>query len=179
MKISIVIMAVAMVTVLGCGRESKYAAPVSKVIHTNSFEDNSAGEWKPRGGAKLAVAASIAHTGKSSIRIFNRSEIFSAPEMDITKLTATPGAYGISCWVYVPKGSEVSSLQLTTEATTDAKVVWAQINKPIPATQENWVKVSGTLNRKPGLDKIVVYVEPLNKTGDFYVDDVEITSITQ
>jgi hypothetical protein len=183
MKNCIAIIAIMMVTLLGCGRAPEESntdnssAPVSKVLYTNGFENGSAGEWKPRGGAKIEVVASVAHTGKNSLRIFNRSEIWSAPEKDITDLTATPGTYTISCWVYVPKGSEVSSLQLTTEAiATDAKS-WAQIDKPVPVDQENWVKVSGVLNRKAGLDKLVVYVEPLSKTGDFYVDDVEIVML--
>jgi hypothetical protein len=185
MKNCIVLIAIITVTLLGCGRRPEESssdnnsAPVSKVLYTNGFENGSAGEWKPRGGAKIEVATNVAHTGKNSLRISNRSLIWSAPEKDITDLTATPGSYRISCWVYIPKGSEVSSLQLTTEAITPDAKSWAQIDQPISVAQENWVKVSGVLNRKSGLDKLTVYVEPLNKTGDFYVDDVEIAMLAQ
>ena len=184
MKRCIVLLAAVMATALGCspkpqeGKTNSNSAPVNINIYNNGFENGGVGEWKPRGGAKIEASADVAHSGKYSLKISNRTVIFSAPEMDVTDLTASFGTYKIDCWVYVPKGSAVSSLQLTTEVAASGSKYWIQLNKPpLPVDQGSWVKMSGALTRKPGMDKTVIYVEPLDKTGDFYLDDVEITKI--
>jgi endo-1,4-beta-xylanase len=183
MKNRNILLAAVLATALSCSHgpdENKNQTPglLNKAVYANDFEDGMKG-WKPRADARIEISTDFAHSGKNSIRISNRTASFSAPDLDITSLTAAPGVYRMDCWVYIPAKSAVNSIQLTTESIVSGASHYAQILLPTPVEHEKWTQISGTLNRPAGLDGIRIYVEPLDKTGDFYVDDAEITMIAQ
>jgi endo-1,4-beta-xylanase len=149
------------------------------VIYSTSFENGTGTEWKPKGGVQLSSSTDVAHTGTTSLKVSNRSETWFAPEMDITKLTETLGTYQISGWVSVPTGSTISAVKLTVETHAGESTNWIQIANPVPVEPGKWVQVVGKYVRQSGLDKASVYVEPLEKTGDYYIDDMEIDYLGQ
>jgi endo-1,4-beta-xylanase len=183
MKHFIVVLAAVMVVALGCASapatETKKAdAPAGKSIYTNDFE-NGVGDVMPKGPVKLEIATDVAHAGKSSLKVFGRTDTWHAPELDITGMTTAAGTYLITCWVLVPKDSAVTGVGLTVETSAGGAKNWIHISKSAATEAGKWVQVVGKYKKSAPLDKASVYVEPSEKTGDFYVDDVEITTIAE
>jgi hypothetical protein len=183
MKHFIVVLAAVMVVALGCAStpatETKKAdAPAGKSVYTNDFE-NGAGDMAPKGPVKLEIATDVAHGGKASLKVYGRTDTWHAPELDITGLTTAVGTYAITCWVLVPKDSAVSAVGLTVETSAADAKNWLHISKSTATEAGKWVQVVGKYKKSSPLDKASVYVEPSEKTGDFYVDDVEISAIPE
>ncbi len=160
----------------GSGNMNAAGSAAGKVLYTTSFESG-IGDWAPYGGTPtVEVSTDYAHTGTHSLMTSNREQTWNAPALNILKLTAAPGSYTVSAWVLVPKDSQISAVKLTVQTESGGNKNWLQIANPVETIPGQWVEVTGTYNSQSGQDAAILYVEPLEPQGTFYIDDVTIAT---
>ena len=117
-----------------------------------------------------------AHSGVMSLYVSGRSQQWHAPQIDVTDLLTEETNYYFSAWVFIPEDSSKSSAKFTIECLVNGETRWNQIAAPVKITPGEWTLIEGKYSYKFTDEYPLFYIENLDSTAEFYVDDVEISS---
>ena len=179
MNRSIIVLAVLALALTGCtstqsAAKAEPAQPAAAKEYSFGFEDGTKGDWKARGPMKMEVTDKQAHGGKYSLSTTNRGDTWMDPELDLLPYVTAGNQYEVNAWVQIPADAAPASIKMTVEVVVDGNKNWTQIANPVEATPGQWVELYGVFNCPEGLSKAGLYVEPLDPTVDFYLDDVKV-----
>ena len=155
------------------------AAPVSEpvVVLSNDFETTK-DPWGNR-GSTTALTDTEVHGGAKSLLVSARSANWAGAEADLTATLAEGTPYTVTAWVKLPDGTAgPSTIKLTAQTNSGGDDSFGTVAEAADVTDEEWVELSGTYTRGPGLTSVKLYFEAADVESahpDFLVDDVLIT----
>ncbi len=147
------------------------------VVLSNDFETTK-DPWGNR-GSTTALTDTEAHGGAKSLLVSARSANWAGTQADLTATLAEGTPYTVSAWVKLPAGTTgPSTIKLTAQTSSGGDNSYGTVAEAVDVTDQEWVELSGTYTRGPGLTSVVLYFEAADvETAhpDFLVDDVLIT----
>lgn len=142
-------------------------------IALNGGAESGLNHWSPQ-SAKLENVAEPVRSGKSSVRVYGRTDVWSGPMMRFGTLHEGMD-YLISVYVQLASDSELATAQLTVKSRVDGKDVFFPLAKGaiVPG---KWQRLSGVFhhNNSKGLEEMYAYVEADVASAEFFVDDFSV-----
>ena len=140
-----------------------------------NFENGLSG-WAGRGSASVAVSKETANGGSSSLYVTKRASAWNGAVVDLGSDFSGGSTYGFEAYVKQDQGSASENFKLSLQY-TDAN---GNINYDAIAegsvSKGEWTKLSNSSYTIPaGASSLLFYIETVDSTIDFYVDDVNIT----
>ena len=147
------------------------------VVLENDFE-TSADPWGAR-NSTVALTADASHQGDKSLAVTARGANWAGTQANVTALLTPSTPYTISAWVKLAEGVEGSSdIKVTAQTNSGGDDSYGSVATAAAVTADEWVEITGTYTRTPGLTSVILYFEAAD-IGDahpsFLVDDVRIT----
>ncbi|HEU4324296.1 MAG TPA: endo-1,4-beta-xylanase [Roseiflexaceae bacterium] len=159
------------------GRPVAIAAPT--VILQSDFEDGTAQGWVPQGAVTLAATTEAAHGGTHSLKTTGRTADWNGPSRDLRLLLQKGVTYVITGYVRLPVGQPASTLKATIKRTpSGGTATYEQVAASATngVTDAGWVELRGQYAFSTDVDELVLYFESADPTGEFYLDDLMITT---
>ncbi len=159
------------------GRPAAVAAPT--VVLQSDFEDSTAQGWVPQGAVTLAATTEAAHDGTHSLKTTGRTADWNGPSRDLRPLLQKGVTYVITGYVRLAAGQPASTLKATIKRTpSGGSATYEQVASSATngVTDAGWVELRGQYAFSTDVDELVLYVESSDPTGEFYLDDLIITT---
>lgn len=149
------------------------AEEVSKLI-SNDFESGLSG-WSGRGSASVAQSSDSSNGGSSSMLVSKRAASWNGAVIDLGSGFSGGNTYGFEAYV-MPNGTSSSeSFKLSLQYSSGGTVSYDAIAEGT-ASKGEWTKLSNPAYTIPaGATDLMFYIETVDTTSDFYVDDVAVT----
>ncbi|MBN2536071.1 MAG: carbohydrate binding domain-containing protein [Spirochaetales bacterium] len=147
---------------------------IGEVIYSSGFETGELEAWSPKGTVMMEVTDACVHSGEYSLIATQRNETWHAPELVITDMIQDNWKYTAVVWVYIPEENPAAKIKLTVQTNAGGKMNWIEIAKPVNTPPGQWTEIRGKYAHSGSFDTVSLYIECLDATADFYVDDIEI-----
>ena len=146
-----------MVTLLECG-----------------FENGTEG-WTGRGAASAAADTSGGHTGTSSLKVTKRITDWNGAVITLGSEFRAGTSYSAGAWVKYDTGGSTEKFKLSLQYTDSGGTVRYDAVDEESVTSGKWTLLSNENYTIPaGASDIYLYVETVDSTIDFWVDDVTV-----
>jgi endo-1,4-beta-xylanase len=187
MKISGLLFFIAIICLAGCitpgdtgssgSMEKATEEKPDEEIYSFGFESGDLGDWVVKGDVILEVTNEVANSGDYSMSVSGRSQTWHAPEIFITPMLQENWLYTVSVWVYIPEadGAQPGKIKLTVQTDSGGNANWIEIANPVAVPPGKWKEIKGKYKYAGGVDTVSCYIEGLDPTLEFYVDDITIT----
>lgn len=153
---------------VGGGIAPAAAAPVT--LLASDFEDGVAAPWAARGTAAIEVVSTDGHDSAHSLSVSGRTADWHGAQTSIVDLVEAGQTYTVSGWVRL---SEPGSTEMKfTVAETPEN--YRQVSTPATVTDAGWVELAGSYTVPAGLTGAALYVEAVDPTASFLLDDVSV-----
>jgi hypothetical protein len=148
------------------------SADVEELVTNQDFESGISG-WTAL-GSTLSSSTAQSHSGSRSLRSSGRSQTWNGAQYNLLGLAAPGDTLTASAWARI-EDDKNEPVMLTLRSTCQgAGTVYSQVAQRT-ATDETWVKLSGTIEvPNCQLSELVAYVEGPRSGVNLYVDDVSI-----
>ncbi|AYF98192.1 endo-1,4-beta-xylanase [Protaetiibacter intestinalis] len=144
---------------------------VVTTIQSSDFEGASVDPWVPRGPVALAIDAD-AHQGSGALKVTGRTEGWNGPSLPGSLLTS--GTYHISGWVKLVSGQSATKLNFGVNQ-PGASNEYPWVGDRLDVTDSAWVQIGGDFTVDAAHLPSSIYIEAVDGTVEFLVDDVLIT----
>jgi len=152
-------------------------APAEPVVVLENDFETSADPWGAR-NSTVALTADESHEGDKSLSVTDRGANWAGTQANLTATLAPGTPYTVSAWVKLPDGTEGSSdIKITAQTNSGGDDSYGTVATATGVTAEEWVELSGTYTRAPGLTSVILYFEAADideAHPSFLVDDVLI-----
>lgn len=165
----------------------------NEVILRSDFEDGKIGKWGPRGTdspEKTEVITEVAHSGKYSLKISQRTKTWQGPIHLLTDKPIPEDTYLITAWIYYNEGPAQSGFVLSVERSyKDKSIEHSYTNvASFMVKKGEWTQISTEYNvpKDPTQESIWFYIElpykddaavTANDKITFYIDDVQVEKL--
>ncbi|MFC6081888.1 endo-1,4-beta-xylanase [Sphaerisporangium aureirubrum] len=139
------------------------------------FEDGTAQGWYARGdGVTVAATTDAAHGGERSLLTTGRTANWNgasiAPPLEMGV------QYAVTAYARLVTGQPAATVALTAQRTSGGTTTFERVGAAT-VTDAGWVEISGTYSFAAE-STLELYAESSDPTGQFYLDDIVITSDT-
>ncbi|HHV28514.1 endo-1,4-beta-xylanase [Acetivibrio mesophilus] len=141
--------------------------------------------WGPRGPETVELTTEEAYSGKSSLKVSDRTETWNGPMVDISDVLSLGESYKLSVYLkYVGNSySNEQRFSLQLQYNDGVGDVYQNI-KTATVYKGAWTLLEGELAVPPHAQDVKIYVETEYKTSpnpqdlmDFYIDDFKATPV--
>jgi endo-1,4-beta-xylanase len=154
----------------------------AQVVH-HDFEDGTTQGWVRRGTAMLTVTNEAAATGLHSLKATGRTAPWNGPGLDVMPTVQKELLYQFRVSVRLTAGQ--ATLQDTLRMTIERRVAGETSDRfdSIAASPTNgvtsgsWVTLQGSYRLGSDVTKLILYVESVGATTEYYIDDFRITEV--
>ncbi|MFN8076068.1 MAG: carbohydrate binding domain-containing protein [Kineosporiaceae bacterium] len=144
-------------------------------VYEAGFEAGSTDGWAPRAQETVAVTSTAAHTGSRSLLTSGRTSAWHGPSKDLTSLLVPAAGYTVSAYARLVAGTPATTVLLTSAQTSAGTTTYRPVASPVAVTDQQWVRLTGTLSAPSGVDAVALYAESPSATAAFLLDDVTVT----
>lgn len=160
--------------------EIETLAASATAAYVYDFEDGTAQGWTSRIGVEtVEVSNALAHTGNYSLYTDGRKHSYGGPSLDVTGKLQPETLYSVSAWVRLGADQPDTSLRISLQRNYQQETSYDTIAPNTNITAGAWVKLSGNYELTNEADALSIYVESAEGLASFYVDDVELTPVTE
>ena len=146
----------------------------TKKLINCDFESGLSG-WSGRGSAAVAVSSDSSNGGSSSLFVSKRASAWNGAVIDLGTEFSAGNTYGFEAYVMHNGTSQSESFKLSLQYSSGGSVSYDAIAEGI-AAKGAWTKLSNASYKIPaGATDLQFYIETVDSTSDFYVDDVIVT----
>lgn len=140
----------------------------------HSFENELCG-WVQRGGTTIKSSSDehYSDNGKNSLYISERTDSWNAAQYSIGRAFKAGETYSFSANVKYTDGADTEVFKFTMEYTdSDGEAHWDEIAS-VTVPKGEWAQLANPEFKIPeGASKISIYVETIDSTIDYYIDEV-------
>ncbi|MEO3812711.1 endo-1,4-beta-xylanase [Sphaerisporangium sp. B11E5] len=139
------------------------------------FEDGTAQGWYARGdGVTVAATTDAARTGERSLLVAGRTANWNGAS--IAPPLETGVQYSITAYARLVAAQPSATVALTVQRTSGGTTTYERVGAAT-VTDEGWVEISGTYSFAAE-STLELYAESSDPTGQYYLDDITVTSDT-
>jgi endo-1,4-beta-xylanase len=155
-------------------------APKGTLISSSDFEDGTLQGWGPRGTEKVQVTQAVAHSGKSSLMVSNRTTTWQGPIHILDAKLAAGGTYVVKGFIRYDEGPAMANFMVSVEKSfKDTSLSHAYTNvKGFGGKKGEWIPVEVEIAIPADIstfDKVWFYFELPYKTDDKVIADDKIS----
>lgn len=151
------------------------------VVTFHGFENNNFHGWVTRGGAgALAITEEDAHTGESSLRMFDRVEDWHMARIDLTPYLESGALYHLELFAKLPEDSTIESTDMNLSILPRAGTIDLEevdLSGEVEVTKDSWVKLEGEYLYDEALTNAFLYVYARDVQTPYLIDDFTLTII--
>ena len=138
----------------------------------SGFEDETTQNWEARmGSEQLSVTNEAAKSGRFSLKTTGREAAFNGPDLNVIDIMRPNERYEISVWVKLLPGQNPAQMVLSAQRTQAGSQNFDNIVRGVAANSEDWVQLKGTYQFAEGVEGLDLYVETIDGTASFYIDE--------
>lgn len=136
------------------------------------FEDETIQGFSPRmGPEQLSVTSETARSGRFSLSTTGRAAAFNGPNLNVFDKMLPNERYEISVWVKLLPGQNPAQMVLSAQRTQGGNQNFDNIVRGVTANSDDWVQLKGTYQFAEGVEGLDLYVETIDGTASFYIDE--------
>jgi endo-1,4-beta-xylanase len=155
-------------------------APKGTRVSSSDFEDGTLQGWGPRGTEKVAVTQTVAHGGKSSLLVSNRTTTWQGPIHSLDDKLAAGGTYVVTGFVRYDEGPAAANFTVSVEKSfKDASASHTYTNvKSFNGKKGEWIPIEIEIPIPSDIstyDKVWFYIELPYKSDDRVTADDKIS----
>lgn len=177
-KFTLLCMAAAMSSAMFCGSPAigsgNAADDEIAVLIESSFESGEGG-WTGRGSASVSVSKSSFNSASSSLSVTKRTEAWNGATITLGTDFSSGSTYSFEAYVRFDSGKSEEAFKLSLQYSDGTTTKYADIAKASVKKGE-WTKLSNEKYTLPaGASDMQFYIETVEGTIDFLVDDVKVS----
>ena len=147
-------------------------AEAADALIFSGFEDETLQGWQARiGPEQLSVTSETAKSGRFSLKITGRAAAFNGPDLWVSEIMLPNERYEISVWVKLLPGQNPAQMVLSAQRTQGGNQNYDNIARGVTADPDDWVQLKGTYQFAEGVEELNLYVETIDGTASFYIDE--------